>query len=313
MAEFLERTRSFRAGKPYLTNVMGTTATSVAPGLRTYEKTSWWVVEDSNGVVGMLMRTAPHNLVPSTMPADAIGPAVEAVLLDDPGIAGASGPTQLCESFLSLFVLRSDRALRREVERNLFVYVLGTPVAPSPVAGSMRRCSGNDLEQLLPWCPGFAHDTGVQRHGLEEGLASSLAQGRVHVWMRDDVAVCAVAHSPIVATPGGSVARVGPVYTPPEERRRGYGGPAHVRRVIAARRSGPRTHALHRRGQPDLPRRLRPARLREGRRDGGVLPRTGAGRANQRRVTSRPDVTGGAVTPADLNASRLAGVGRLMK
>jgi ribosomal protein S18 acetylase RimI-like enzyme len=220
---FLERTRHFRAREPYLTNVIGTTATSVASGLSTFEKTSWWVVEDSNVVVGMLMRTAPHNLVLSPMPANAIGPAVQAVLLDDPGIPGASGPKELCESFLSLFALRSGRAPRRAVERNLFVYVLGTLVAPSPVAGSLRQCTGKDFEQLLPWWQGFANDAGVQRHGLEEGLALSLAQGRVYVWMRDDEAVCAVAHSPIVATPGGSVARVAPVYTPPEERRRGYG------------------------------------------------------------------------------------------
>jgi len=39
-AAFLQRTRTFRSQEPYLTNVMGSTATSVAAGLRTYEKMS---------------------------------------------------------------------------------------------------------------------------------------------------------------------------------------------------------------------------------------------------------------------------------
>jgi len=31
-------------------------------------------------------------------------------------------------------------------------------------------------------------------------------------------------HAPIVKVPGGSIARIGPVYTPPERRRHGYAG-----------------------------------------------------------------------------------------
>jgi predicted GNAT family acetyltransferase len=41
-----------------------------------------------------------------------------------------------------------------------------------------------------------------------------------------------VAHSPIVEVPSGSVARIGPVYTPPEMRRRGYAG--HLTAAVSA-------------------------------------------------------------------------------
>jgi predicted GNAT family acetyltransferase len=92
------------------------------------------------------------------------------------------------------------------------------------VRGGARRCEENDFEFLLEWWQAFATDTGVERHGLEEGLRASLNQGRVFVWMSDKVPVCAVGHSPAVVVPSGSVVRIGPVYTPPQARRRGYAG-----------------------------------------------------------------------------------------
>lgn len=61
-------------------------------------------------------------------------------------------------------------------------------------------------------------------YGFEESLRASIAEGRIFFWYDNDRPVCAVAHSPVVATSGGSVVRIGPVYTPPNERRRGYAG-----------------------------------------------------------------------------------------
>src|SRR5580698_4993488 len=82
---FLDRTRLFRSREPYLTNVMGTTAMSVASGQRSYDDVWWWVVVDSTGtVVAMMMRTAPHKLVLSPMPLDAVDVAAEAVATQDP-------------------------------------------------------------------------------------------------------------------------------------------------------------------------------------------------------------------------------------
>ena len=56
---------------------MGAVTTSVATGQRTYQKMSWWFVEDTDGAVrAMMMRTAPHKLVLSPMPRAAVEPAV---------------------------------------------------------------------------------------------------------------------------------------------------------------------------------------------------------------------------------------------
>lgn len=224
-ATFLQRTQSFRSKEPYLTNVMGTTATSIATGLRNYEKMSWWIVEDSRGAVcAMMMRTAPHKLVLSPMPDEAVGLCVLAVLERDATIPGVSGSRANVEAFIEQFVRSSPSPRRFEIERSILVYVLGTLHMPARSDGFMRVGDDNDFAFLLTWWLAFADDTGVERHGLEEGLRTSLVQGRVFIWMSDDVPVCAVAHSPVVTVPSGSVARIGPVYTPPHARRHGYAG-----------------------------------------------------------------------------------------
>jgi hypothetical protein len=63
-SEFLDRTRAFRARESYLTNVIGSTASSIAAGHRTYERVSFWILEGPIGEVRrIMMRTAPHKLV----------------------------------------------------------------------------------------------------------------------------------------------------------------------------------------------------------------------------------------------------------
>ena len=221
-AAFLDRTQRLRASEPYLTNVMGSTAASVANGQRHYQTSSWWVVEDSNDVVGMMMRTAPHPLVLSPMPLEAVGFAVDAVLEREAQIPGALGPRALVDAFLALYVERSGCRLRPVGGRHHFVYVLDELLAPPAVAGSIRQCDAGDFDQLITWWRDFTEETRLERHGLEDGLSTSLREGRVHVWTLDARPVCVVAHSAVVATPERTVARIGPVYTPTEERRRGY-------------------------------------------------------------------------------------------
>src|ERR1700689_2357632 len=112
-SEFLDRTSTFRSREPYLTNVTGSTATSVATGLRSYDKMWWWVVEDDAGTVcAMMMRTAPHNLVLSPMPLEAIDIAAASVALHDPELPGLSGSKAIVESFVAKFIDQSHQKLR---------------------------------------------------------------------------------------------------------------------------------------------------------------------------------------------------------
>ena len=222
---FLERTLALRSAEPYLTNVMGTVATSVANGLRRYDEEFWWVIEDSSGTArAMMMRTAPHKLVLSPMSAAAVRAAATAVLEHDSGIPGVTGSESLVGDFLDLFSEGSSRVIERTIERRLWVYKLGLLQAPPPTPGSWRVAAAEDLELLTAWWWAFAEETDVERYGLEEGLRGSIDEGRINLWSLDGLAVCAVGTSPAVEVPSGSLVRIGPVYTPPEQRRRGFAG-----------------------------------------------------------------------------------------
>jgi predicted GNAT family acetyltransferase len=223
--EFLERTRSFRSDEPYLTNVMGSVATSVATGLRTYDHSYWWVIEDFTGVTrAMMMRMAPHKLVLSPMPDDAVEAAATAVLEHDPEMPGVTGSRHLVERFTAAFAQGSPRHLDPTVERCLWVYKLGPLKEAAPAPGSLRVAGDADFDLLRQWWWAFAEETNVERFGLEEGLRGALDQGRIALWSLDERPVCAVGTSPVVDVPSGSIVRVGPVFTPPGDRRRGYAG-----------------------------------------------------------------------------------------
>ena len=224
-SEFLDLTCDFRAREPYLTNVIGITASSIAAGHRTYESVSFWILKGpASEVQGIMMRTAPHMLVISPMPPDGVGLAAAAVLEHDPGVPGVSGPRAVVQYFVEQLVERSDGRVGATLDRGTLVYVLGLLTVPTPFSGFCRVASDDDFELLRLWWIGFGEDTVTEMYGYEESLRASITEGRIFLWCDDDRPVCAVAHSPVVVTPGGSVARIGPVYTPPSERRQGFAG-----------------------------------------------------------------------------------------
>jgi len=120
--------------------------------------------------------------------------------------------------------LRRSPAPDKPVERGTLVYVLGELRPAMKVPGVARAAVKTDFELLRRWWIGFGDDTGIEMHGFEDSLRVAIGEGRIFVWCQGELPVCAVAHSPVVATPAGTVARIGPVYTPPEERRRGFAG-----------------------------------------------------------------------------------------
>ncbi len=97
-----------------------------------------------------------------------------------------------------------------------------TSVRPqSAVPGSMRQASENDRELVLAWMRAFAADAGaVTLPGwAEQSTSAHLGRGSLFLWEDDGRASLAGGRET-----GSAVARLGPVYTPPSRRRRGYAG-----------------------------------------------------------------------------------------
>lgn len=74
---------------------------------------------------------------------------------------------------------------------------------------------------MREWLIEFARDTDGAAHDANVAALAMIAQQRAFLWQVDARATCMVAHS-IPVGGAGSMVRVGPVYTPEADRRRGY-------------------------------------------------------------------------------------------
>jgi predicted GNAT family acetyltransferase len=93
------------------------------------------------------------------------------------------------------------------------------PVHPAP--GRLRAADASDRSLMIEWLEAFEIEAGVLAGQAQTMVDSRMASGRLLVW-DDGGPVSVLGTNPPVA----GVVRVGPVYTPPEHRRKGYAGSA---------------------------------------------------------------------------------------
>ena len=106
---------------------------------------------------------------------------------------------------------------------NMLVYDLVDLLAPDDVPGRARTAGPDDLDLVTRWLFAF-HDEvehGGRTDELRSHAATTVEDERMMLWVDEDgraVSMSGVRH------PALGLSRVGPVYTPPELRRRGYAG-----------------------------------------------------------------------------------------
>jgi predicted GNAT family acetyltransferase len=106
---------------------------------------------------------------------------------------------------------------------NMLVYDLVDLLVPDGVPGRGRTAGADDLDLVTRWLFAF-HDEvehGGRTDELRSHAATTVDDGRMMLWVDEDGAVVSLAG---VRSPALGLSRVGPVYTPPEQRRRGYAG-----------------------------------------------------------------------------------------
>jgi predicted GNAT family acetyltransferase len=89
------------------------------------------------------------------------------------------------------------------------------------VAGAARLTGEADSDLVVAWLDQFMIDAGILK--VDNRAAERMSRGRLWLWEVDGEPVSMAGHGPVMATPGGRVARVGPVYTPEALRGHGYG------------------------------------------------------------------------------------------
>jgi uncharacterized protein len=189
-----------------------------------YPSKHLWSVEDAGTVVGAALQTPPHNIIvaqPAVEGAnDLLADAIGSSGIQLPGVVGGLPEA---EAFASAWCARTGDTARRVMGQGIYslTEVRNVPAA----AGTSRTATPDDLELVAGWIQAFQDevvpdalrsDPAERRRRLgaileseEEGFWLWEAEGQV-------VSLSGFG-SP---TPNGI--RIGPVYTPPGLRDRGY-------------------------------------------------------------------------------------------
>lgn len=174
------------------------------------------VVEADGETIGCVVRTPPHKVLLTDLPAGA-APAVAELLSGlyevIPAIFGPREPAvALGEEWTRI------RGGSARVGMPQGLYRIDAVEPPKGVPGRMRHPTREEVELVVSWGEGFGRDTGIPFPPGSEPILRWIASGVLHVWDVDGRPVSvAVAHG---RTARGI--RVGYVYTPPEERGHGY-------------------------------------------------------------------------------------------
>jgi predicted GNAT family acetyltransferase len=186
-----------------------------------YPLRNLWLVRDGGEVVAAALRTPPYNLVlarPRSSPA--LAALAEAVAGEE--IPGVTGTEPEVHEFAELWSHHSGVAGRVNMRQG--VYALDE-VEPLPeVPGSARAATNDDYELGLRWWIAFGdevlHEGGPGREDAEQNVRHKLSSptGGFLLWEDGGEPVSLAGWGG--PTPNGI--RIGPVYTPPELRGRGY-------------------------------------------------------------------------------------------
>jgi len=166
------------------------------------------------------MRTPPHPLLASPLDADA-AQFVGLWLRADPEVARVTSVPETARAIAAAWAVQTGGAARCAIREAMHV-LEEVREPPRPPAGELRLADAGDRSLLIAWMEEFVSEAGLA--GSAEAAAmidSRMRRGGMLVW-DDRQPVSMVGVTPEVA----GVVRIGPVYTPPALRRRGYAGSA---------------------------------------------------------------------------------------
>ena len=182
----------------------------------------WTVIADGN-VVAAAIRTPPFNIVVAQpLRSEALSFAASALYDDGVALPGVTGALPESELFASAWTAVAGGAARVRMRQG--IYRARSVAAPDAVAGRARPIEAEDRELVVEWLQAFEREAlhgHTPRSDHEQWFERRLASetSGVTLWEDDSAVVSMCGYG--MATPHGI--RIGPVYTPPELRGRGYG------------------------------------------------------------------------------------------
>lgn len=179
----------------------------------------WWV-DDNGRVAGAVSVSPPDPPLVEVVPEAAVASLVEQLVALGQVPHGVTGPTEVAVSFAAHAA--EQLGLVATLDHVMVQYRAERVARPDPPpAGRARPAQEADVAQLRRWVRAAVQEsmTSSSDESAAQESGPDVLDGAYWVWEdRDGKLVSLAAHSP----PAWGVARVGPVYTPPSARGRGY-------------------------------------------------------------------------------------------
>ncbi|MDQ2881815.1 MAG: GNAT family N-acetyltransferase [Actinomycetota bacterium] len=171
-------------------------------------------------LAGVALCTPPREMLISGLPARCADAVIEVLAPMHPHLSGVVGPRSEAEAFAQSWSARTGASVHERMAQRVFALRRLTP--PGGVPGAARRAGAGDLELLAQWRQDFADEAtgGLRGHGtaLQQVRRSLAAGAAALLWeVGGQPLAWASASAPAAGTP------IGPVYTPPQHRGKGYG------------------------------------------------------------------------------------------
>jgi GNAT superfamily N-acetyltransferase len=180
-------------------------------------------VHEDGATVGALLRTAQRPALVSGVPPRCAEAVAEVLTGLDPDLDGAQGPAAEAEAFAAAWTARTGASVQVEMRMRLFALDELRP--PVGVPGSVRAVGPDDaaVNLLAAWRVAFEAELNDARpppHAPREDVVHALSAGAGELlWEVDGEPVAQASARAVTA----GMSRIGPVYTLPARRGRGYG------------------------------------------------------------------------------------------
>jgi predicted GNAT family acetyltransferase len=181
----------------------------------------WWRRPDGE-IAAALLHTPPYPVLLTALPEDSARPLAEKLIARRREVRGVNAEEGNAAAFAAVWAGLTGAGAEEFLRSRL--YSLGELRPPEPPPGGAARLAADaDRDLLSLWLAAFSEEISDEagRDG-DELIDDRLSYGGLTIWESGGAPVSLAG----VNRPVAGTVRVGPVYTPPEHRRLGYGGAA---------------------------------------------------------------------------------------
>lgn len=191
-------------------------------------------------VGGAFMHTPPYPAALTAMPAVAAADLAATLAPLDRTLRGVNGDARACEAFAAAWTDLTGATA--SVHRRMRLHRLDALVPPDPFPPGEAIVAGpSERDLVVAWYEAFGAEIDEPPSDVRAAVDDRLAYGGVTLWLDGGEPVSLAGRTREVA----GVARVAPVYTPPEHRGCGYGAAATAAVTQAALDAGVRDLLLY--------------------------------------------------------------------